>query len=229
MLKRKILSYSLYILCLIILLVIIIIDVFSAVGILTAAKLIFSAFVFILVFAAAIINISCLQSREDKIKAVKFSLWILFVFYSVNLAMLLFFDMTYGRQAIHNFSSDISYRAYLRTNTNFIPFKGIIDYFGNIGKNYFGNFVVNILGNLAAFAPMGFFIPALFTKINSLKKFALIIISTVIFVELTQFITKTGICDIDDVILNSTGALIIYFILQTKFIKSILNKIYIIY
>jgi len=66
---------------------------------------------------------------------------------------------------------------------------------------------------------MGFFIPTLFKKIDNFKKFAVLIISIVIFVELTQLITKTGICDIDDVILNVGGALIMYMILQIPCIK----------
>ena len=234
MVVKKNLSNALYILCLILMLGIIIIDIFPAVIMPTTTRILCSAVAFILVFAATIIKISYLENAEEKIKAVKFSLCILFIFYSANLLMLLFVDMTYGRTARHIFNSDVSYKTYFKANTNFIPFKGIVEQYERI-KFYYTNYgilnlryaFVNIAGNLAAFAPMGFFIPALFKRINNLKKFALLIIFTVIFVELMQFITKTGVCDVDDVILNSLGTIIVYIFIQTKFAKNILHKLHI--
>ena len=40
-----------------------------------------------------------------------------------------------------------------------------------------------------------------------------------ILVEIVQFITYSGSTDIDDIILNTTGAIIVYMLMKTKFAK----------
>ena len=46
-----------------------------------------------------------------------------------------------------------------------------------------------------------------------------------LLVEVLQFITYRGATDIDDVILNTMGAVIIYLIMKTKFAKKLLEKV----
>lgn len=58
--------------------------------------------------------------------------------------------------------------------------------------------------------PFAFFLPLLFKKQNNFKTFLLTMICIVIGIELLQFITMSGSCDIDDVILNVSGSLIMY-------------------
>ena len=52
----------------------------------------------------------------------------------------------------------------------------------------------------------------------------MIIILTLI-VEILQFITYRGSTDIDDIILNTIGAVIMYMIMKTKFAKKLLKKV----
>jgi glycopeptide antibiotics resistance protein len=92
-------------------------------------------------------------------------------------------------------------------NLNLTPFKQINDY----KKNIFNLFAIkNIFGNIIAFLPFGFFIPTIYNKnfINTL----IISLISILIIETLQFITMLGYFDIDDIILNTTGCLIGYFI-----------------
>ena len=111
---------------------------------------------------------------------------------------------------------------------NIIPFATIIGYisgllFEDININIV---VINLATNLLLFAPMGFFIPILFDKkVKNIKQFGMVMVLITILVEILQFITYSGSTDIDDIILNTTGAIIIYMLMKTKLIKKLLNKI----
>ena len=86
--------------------------------------------------------------------------------------------------------------------------------------------VINLATNLFLFAPMGFFIPILFDKkVKNIKQFGMVMVLITMLVEILQFITYSGSTDIDDIILNTTGAIIIYMLMKTKFVKKLLNKV----
>lgn len=64
----------------------------------------------------------------------------------------------------------------------------------------------NLAGNVGLFVPLGIFLPIIFAK---MRKFALFMLSalTIIFaVELCQYISLLGVCDVDDLLLNTAGA-----------------------
>ena len=58
------------------------------------------------------------------------------------------------------------------------------------------------------FAPMGIFLPMLFAKIKSWKKYCTVVILILLGIEVIQFLTKRGSFDVDDLIFNMTGALL---------------------
>lgn len=110
-------------------------------------------------------------------------------------------------------------------NLNLIPFDTINRYFLAYKNNNINNFLfyINIIGNLLLFVPMGIFIPLLFkNKIKNFFQFFLLSFLIIVLVEIMQFITCTGTADIDDVILNQSGALISYIITQVS--KNIVKK-----
>lgn len=91
---------------------------------------------------------------------------------------------------------------------NIIPFKEITRY--EIGSTLF---FYNVIGNIALFIPFGYFMS---DKLKAKKTTHIIIISTIISLtaELIQY--KIGRAfDIDDVLLNVTGAIIGYFVYTT--------------
>ena len=74
------------------------------------------------------------------------------------------------------------------------------------------------------FVPMGMALPVLFEKnFNKLWKTILFVVILVILVEIIQFFTFTGSADIDDLILNTIGATIVYGIIKIKSLRKILK------
>ena len=157
-------------------------------------KLILAAvFIVLLTFA-----INPFVGSENK----KIWLWIIFLYYIWVLANLLFFDLAFGRDAALG-------------GINLKPFYTIRNYLtayelGNITKELV---IINLIGNLAAFAPMAIFLPALFKAEHNFLLFFLTIFLMVATVEGVQYFTKAGSCDVDDLILNVLGAMVIWIIL----------------
>lgn len=85
-------------------------------------------------------------------------------------------------------------------------FKAMIE---NILRGDFINYAtLNIFGNIIPFIPFGFLGPLNFERINTFFKFFLISSLFIISVEIFQFITLLGYCDIQDYILNIIGCFI---------------------
>lgn len=66
----------------------------------------------------------------------------------------------------------------------------------------------NLFGNIGIFVPFGFIFPFITNRRLTSIKTALAAIVTVSGIEVYQWISKTGIFDVDDFILNWTGVLI---------------------
>lgn len=125
----------------------------------------------------------------------------LFAYYIWMLLNMLFFDAAFGRGSRPG-------------GLNTTPFLTIHNYLrayelGNISLKWV---LVNLVGNVAAFAPMGFFLPALYPKQRNLLVFAPSIVGMVAAVEILQYLTRTGSCDVDDLILNFAGALAVWIV-----------------
>ena len=67
-------------------------------------------------------------------------------------------------------------------------------------------FIVNFFGNVILFIPWGFLLPVYYKKANSFKHFVVPTIITLFAVEAIQILTMLGSFDIEDVLLNMTGA-----------------------
>ncbi|ASK30512.1 teicoplanin resistance protein VanZ [Chryseobacterium sp. T16E-39] len=64
--------------------------------------------------------------------------------------------------------------------------------------------VTVVLGNVVMFVPFGF-LGWVFPKLSSLKNLVFTFLSAIIIVEALQYFTRMGICEVDDVILNTLG------------------------
>ena len=125
---------------------------------------------------------------------------LLFILYVLLLIYFLFFSEEYGRAA----EVQQEYRY------NLVPFVEIRRFW--IYRKQLGTFAVfsNIFGNVIGFLPFGFILPVIFRRMNS---GFLICISGFILsltVEVIQLITKVGCFDVDDLILNTLGAVLGY-------------------
>ena len=96
---------------------------------------------------------------------------------------------------------------YIDNSLNLIPFKTIIEYAQKIFTSLLDTSTIflNLFGNIACLMPLALFIPMLFKKIDTTKKFLITILCVTLGIEIIQFITFTGSCDIDDIILNTFG------------------------
>lgn len=162
-------------------------------------------------------------------KAMKTNLWIFFGLYLVLLITLTLFDPMWGRNGFNAFNwNKEGLNIYLDNSVNLIPFKTVIGY----GQDMFSSLTstrtifFNLLGNIVCLMPFAFFLPLLFENKYNTKKFIITILCVTLGIELIQFATFTGSCDIDDIILNTLGAFIMYKILEIKSIKNLIKNIF---
>ena len=165
--------------------------------------------------------------RKDN-KAMKINLWIFFGLYLILLMTLILFDPMWGRNGISfiNIFND-NFKVYIKESVNLIPFKTIITYIQQFDSLYSTKqILLNLLGNLAAFMPMAFFLPLLFDKQNKLRNFLITITILILGTEVIQLLTTSGRFDIDDYILNITGATLMFFYLKNKSISKLIKNIF---
>jgi len=80
--------------------------------------------------------------------------------------------------------------------------------------------IINIFGNILMFVPFGF-LGIVFPKLNQFWILILDFLFAIILIESLQYFTRLGVFDIDDVILNTVGVAIgfwIYQVFERKFI-----------
>ena len=177
-----------------------------------------------IIIITMIVQIKKSKDIQEKSKIRNFWLKALFTIYCLLLITILFLNNEYrmgGFQNISTFSKE-----HFETS-NIIPFATIIGYISGMISNDIntGIVIINLVTNLLLFAPMGFFIPMLFQdKIKNTKQFLIIIIILTFLVEIIQFITYRGSTDIDDIILNTIGASIVYILMKTKVVEKLLEK-----
>lgn len=143
--------------------------------------------------------------------------WALFLYYLWILGNMLFFDAAFGR-AHNGLQPHFNFYA---VDINLEPLKTIRNYLrayhnGNISGSLVA---INLIGNLAAFAPMGVFLPTLWRPARNFFVFTLGMTVMICTVEFLQIFTRTGSCDVDDVILNVAGALVVWLVVQLPAVR----------
>lgn len=68
--------------------------------------------------------------------------------------------------------------------------------------------LINLVGNVVMFIPLGFFAPYLVRELRKFWKAMLLLLCVIVTIEIVQFFTFLGTCDVDDLILNMAGVLI---------------------
>jgi glycopeptide antibiotics resistance protein len=121
--------------------------------------------------------------------------------YIVVLVYLLFFCDRYGRTVQYD---TIKY--------NLVPFAEIRRYIMNWECFTAELFVANIAGNVGLFVPFGAMLFVLKGKPVSFLEVTFCACALSVVIELVQLITRVGVCDVDDMILNTVGGMIGYFV-----------------
>ena len=159
-------------------------------------------------------------------KPMKINLWICFILYLVLILTFTLFDPMLGRNfSIVHWSKNL-FNEYIHNSFNIIPFHTIIDYVSKFNSLYdTRTIMVNLFGNIILLMPMSIFLTLLFKKEKNLKKFLLTVIVIALGIEVIQFLTLSGSCDIDDIILNVVGSILAYIIFRINSINSIIRNI----
>ena len=132
---------------------------------------------------------------------------ILFIFFVYFLFLLLLTIFKGGRIEFSNQFNSYMYREHgLLGIINVVPIKETINTFMH-SETGMRNSLRNLIGNILVFMPLGFFIPLLFDKFNNLKKVLKVGCLSSLAIELSQLFVGSNVCDIDDVIYNTLGAL----------------------
>ncbi len=162
-------------------------------------------------------------------KILRINLIVYFLIYTVTICTLTLFDEIFGRQGlvIVKWNKELL-DLYMKYSFNIVPFRTINLFISGYAKGIvnFRSFNINILGNLTAFMPYAIFLPLIFKKMNKFKNFIITITLTVIVIEILQFVTMSGSCDIDDLILNVFGASVVYFVAKIKCINKFIHKVF---
>jgi len=122
-----------------------------------------------------------------------------FTLYISVLVYFLFFADMFGRT-----TGATNYRY------NLTPFKEIrrfLVYSGQLGAS---SVFTNLIGNVVAFIPFGIFLPILSNHRLKFHQVTVFTFALTLSIELTQLISRVGIFDVDDMILNTLGGIIGY-------------------
>ncbi len=152
-------------------------------------------------------------------------LFVLFGFYVCALFAVLFFTRI-------DFSNYAAERQFYLGNqelmTNFVPLETIRLYIRCLIYDFIGVGIPldNLMGNILLFMPMALFLPCLFPSLRKFWRFFLLMTAILMAVEALQFVLCCGSCDVDDVILNLSGTLIVYGLIRIPFINRLLKRLY---
>ena len=129
---------------------------------------------------------------------------IIFEVYIVLLIYFLFFSEVFGRT--------VGFEEY---RYNLKPFAEIVRYFTNMREKNYLMFFINIVGNIVLFMPFGFLFPFISEKeyFRPGKNFFVTFFVTILFVllmETAQLVTKVGVFDVDDIMMNTFGSVMGY-------------------
>ena len=161
-------------------------------------ELIYNTFFITSIFLTnRLISIYYFDTLEERERMNKVSYIIALIIY-----LIMFFNMTIFGRTIIGFNT-----------YNLIPFKTVLCYIAYLDSY---NIIVNIIGNLVILMPIQFLIMKVF-NIKNYKISLLIDILLALLIETIQFISHSGVFDIDDIILNIAGMSLMYLILTKKY------------
>ncbi|MDQ0230054.1 VanZ family protein [Metabacillus malikii] len=143
--------------------------------------------------------------RKDKIFLPIWFVHLIIVLYTISLFVLLFFrpeTQTYGTM-------------------NLIPFDTINYYFSGDSNRFIAFY--NIVANICLFIPFGIYYHYVVSKPHWMW-LMIVSVYAISLIELTQFLTRRGSLDVDDLILNVLGVWLGYLIAPISYKILIINR-----
>ena len=144
----------------------------------------------------------------------------LYVYLLLNVTLL---DKGLGRRDL---AMDRSY--YMESFVNFQPFASIYEvYILGFIKGYVNSYymLLNLLGNVCALMPLSFFLPLFFPSQRKWYVFLATTVTSVCLIEGLQLAFMVGSCDVDDLILNALGAMLLFFILKIPPVRRLRERL----
>ena len=184
-----------------------------------SANLILDAVMVLSGYAASFFYCLCAEEKKT-VKIMRGFLFMLFGFYIISLLDFTLIDENFGRNIFNFLSWDkAAFYEYINGSTNIIPFATVKLFI----RGYFEDNLtlwdttVNLIGNFIALMPLPFFTAIFLSSSKPYSKMLIIVVLAAVSIELLQFLLLTGSCDIDDVILNSSGAMLFYYLINCIF------------
>ena len=128
-------------------------------------------------------------------KSIYMFLRIVFIVYVFVLSYLVFFSERYGR---------IRYDS---PQYNLVPFQEIHRYLSQFRDITFLA-VINVIGNTLIFVPFGALLFIFSKKLAKFHNTVILSLLLSLIIETTQYFTRVGVFDVDDIILNTLGGVI---------------------
>jgi len=146
----------------------------------------------------------------------RFLLWFVLIAYMILLIKFVLFKKSPDYIKDH-LTQHYGLRKNLHT-ANLVPFHTIRMYLAAnmpVKKAF-----INLVGNFAGFIPLAILLPLLFRPLRFARSTILCVFLLSLGFELFQLISSLGVCDVDDLTLNTLGGIAGYFIfwLMTKFL-----------
>ena len=178
------------------------------------ARLLYGMLMSVLLYSGSYILVKDSRSKVRKLwfYGTFFILFVIYVFMVIQLTLL---DPEMGRSTklVFNLHNVVEY--FMET-ANFTPFRMMKIYWNGLQNEYITleQFIMNMAGNAVIMMPMGFFLPILNKKYAKFGKFLLIVLVMILCIECAQAITMRGYFDVDDIFLNTLGALFVFIVLK---------------
>lgn len=187
--------------------------------------LLLAALVCVPLFLGTVLLTRSLSRQEQRRRVVRVVLSVLFGFYCASLLGALVVSRV---DYLHFADANAAYWQHFDLMTNFHPFETVRLYINAIRYNYIGMEIPlsNLVGNAMLFMPMAVFLPCLFRPMRRLWLFALTMTLVLVAVEAVQLALACGSCDVDDVLLNLAGTLIVFGILKIPSIQRLMRRLY---
>ncbi|MGO0061295.1 VanZ family protein [Brevibacillus fluminis] len=96
---------------------------------------------------------------------------------------------------------------YTKLNQNTVPLRTIIGYVTHHQDYAAATILYNTAGNVLLFMPFGFLLPLLFTRLASIHRVFFASLAASLALEWGQLLFSMGSFDVDDMLLNTIGAL----------------------
>ena len=84
---------------------------------------------------------------------------------------------------------------------------------------------MNLMGNLVMLVPLGVLMPILFKTFRMFWNYIVVLITINLLIEIAQYYFYFGSADVDDVIMNSFGAILAYIMTRAILKIRLLNKL----